>query len=308
MSRIITVGAAQLGPIQKEHTKTSAVERLIALMRQASANGCDLVVFPELALTTFFPRWFVDDITEADHWYETSMPSPETQPLFDEARRLSIGFSLGYAELTPDGHRFNTQILVEKDGSVVAKYHKVHIPGHEHHEPDRPFQHAERYYFEPGPEGFGVWKAFGARVGMMICNDRRWPETYRVMGLKGVEMILCGYNTPIHYVPDPSQDILQGFHNALVMQSGAYQNGTWVVGVAKGGIEEGVDSLGQTCIVAPSGQIVAQAYTTGDELVVARCDLDWCSRYKDTLFNFDKYRRPEVYGSITAQKGVIFED
>jgi hypothetical protein len=308
MSRIITVGAAQLGPIQKEHTRASAVERLMVLLRQASSNGCDLVVFPELALTTFFPRWFVDDITEANHWYETSMPSPATQPLFDEARRLSIGFSLGYAELTPDGHRFNTQILVEKDGTVVAKYHKVHIPGHEHHEPDRPFQHAERYYFEPGPEGFGVWKAFGARMGMMICNDRRWPESYRVMGLKGVEMILCGYNTPIHYVPDPSQDILQGFHNALVMQSGAYQNGTWVVGVAKGGTEEGVDSLGQTCIVAPSGQIVAQAYTTDDELVVARCDLDWCSKYKDTLFDFDKYRRPEVYGSITSQKGVIFED
>lgn len=308
MSRIITVGAAQLGPIQKEHTRASAVERLIVLLRQASNNGCDLVVFPELALTTFFPRWFVDDITEADHWYETSMPSPDTQPLFNEARRLSIGFSLGYAELTPDGHRFNTQILVEKDGTVVAKYHKVHIPGHEHHEPDRPFQHAERYYFEPGPEGFGVWKAFGARMGMMICNDRRWPESYRVMGLKGVEMILCGYNTPIHYVPDPSQDILQGFHNALVMQSGAYQNGTWVVGVAKGGTEEGVDSLGQTCIVAPSGQIIAQAYTTDDELVVARCDLDWCSKYKDTLFDFDKYRRPEVYGSITSQKGVIFED
>ena len=308
MSRIITVGAAQLGPIQKEDTRASVVDRLIALLRQASTHGCDLVVFPELALTTFFPRWFVDDITEADHWYETSMPSPETQPLFDEARRLSIGFSLGYAELTPDGHRFNTQILVEKDGSVVAKYHKVHIPGHEHNEPDRPFQHAERYYFEPGPEGFGVWKAFGARIGMMICNDRRWPESYRVMGLKGVEMILCGYNTPIHYVPDSSQDILQGFHNALVMQSGAYQNGTWVVGVAKGGTEEGVDSLGQTCIVAPSGQIVAQAYTTDDELVVARCDLDWCSKYKETLFNFDKYRRPDVYGSITAQKGVIFED
>ena len=308
MSRIITVGAAQLGPIQKEDTRASVVDRLIALLRQASTHGCDLVVFPELALTTFFPRWFVDDITEADHWYETSMPSTETQPLFDEARRLSIGFSLGYAELTPDGHRFNTQILVEKDGSVVAKYHKVHIPGHEHNEPDRPFQHAERYYFEPGPEGFGVWKAFGARIGMMICNDRRWPESYRVMGLKGVEMILCGYNTPIHYVPDPSQDILQGFHNALVMQSGAYQNGTWVVGVAKGGTEEGVDSLGQTCIVAPSGQIVAQAYTTHDELVMARCDLDWCSKYKETLFNFDKYRRPDVYGSITAQKGVIFED
>lgn len=313
MPRIVTVGAAQLGPVQRDDTRKDVVERLISLLHQAHDHGVELVVYPELALTTFFPRWFVDDITEADHWYERSMPGPDTQPLFDEAKRLGIGFSLGYAELTePDAdgtaHRFNTQILVERDGSVVARYHKVHIPGHEHHEPGRPFQHAERYYFEPGPEGFGVWPAFGGLVGMMICNDRRWPETYRVMGLQGVELILCGYNTPIHYVPDPSQDILQGFHNSLVMQSGAYQNGTWVVGVAKGGVEEGVDSLGQTCIVAPSGQIVAQAFTTGDELLVARCDLDWCARYQDTLFDFDRYRRPEVYGRITSQRGVVRPD
>jgi len=308
--RTVVVGAAQLGPIQRDHTRTEVVRRLVALLQQAAARGCDLVVFPELALTTFFPRWFVDDITETDHWYETAMPSAETQPLFDEARRLGIGFCLGYAELTapdPNGvrHRYNTQILVERDGSVVARYHKVHIPGHEQHEPGRPFQHAERYYFEPGPEGFGVWRAFGGLVGMMICNDRRWPESYREMGLQGVELILCGYNTPIHYVPDPSQDILQGFHNALVMQAGAYQNGTWVVGVAKAGVEEGVDSLGQSCIIAPSGQIVAQTLTTDDELVVAACDLDWCRRYKGTLFDFDRYRRPEVYGRITGQRGVV---
>ena len=53
------------------------------------------------------------------------------------------------------------------------------------------------------------------------------------------------------------------------------------------------------------GQIVAQALTTDDELVVARCDLDWCRRYKDTLFDFDRYRRPEVYTRITAQRGAI---
>lgn len=309
-TRSIVVGAAQLGPIQKHHTRLDVVPRLIDLLREAKSRSCDLVVFPELALTTFFPRWFVDDISEADSYYETSMPSPETQPLFDEARELGVGFSLGYAELTePDSqgvrHRFNTQILVERDGSIVARYHKVHIPGHEHNEPNRPFQHAERYYFEPGPEGFGVWRAFGGLIGMMICNDRRWPESYREMGLQGVEMILCGYNTPIHYVPDPSQDILQGFHNSLVMQSGAYQNGTWVVGVAKAGVEEGVDSLGQSCIVAPSGQIVAQTLTTDDELIVASCDLDWCSRYKKTLFDFDRYRRPEVYTRITGQRGII---
>lgn len=308
MSRILTVAAAQLGPIQREHTRAEVVERLIALLHQAADHGVQLVVYPELALTTFFPRWFLDDITEADHWYETSMPNVDTQPLFDEAKRLGIGFCLGYALLQTDAdgtvHRHNVQTLVERDGSIVATYRKVHIPGHEHHEPDRPFQHAERYYFEPSTEGFGVWRAFDGIIGMAICNDRRWPETYRVMGLQGVEMILCGYNTPIHYVPDPSQDILQGFHNALVMQSGAYQNGTWVVGVAKGGVEEGVDSLGQSMIVAPSGQIVAQALTTDDELVIARCDLDWCAKYKGTLFDFDRYRRPELYTRITAQRGV----
>jgi N-carbamoyl-D-amino-acid hydrolase len=90
----------------------------------------------------------------------------------------------------------------------------------------------------------------------------------------------------------------------LVMQSGAYQNGTWVVGVAKCGVEAGVDSLGQSMIVAPSGQIVAQALTTDDELVIARCDLDWCARYTGTLFDFDRYRRPEVYTRITSQRGV----
>ena len=302
--RNLTVAAAQLGPIQKSDDRKSVVTRLVELLRDAHSKKAELVVFPELALTTFFPRWFVDDITETDHWYETEMPSAITKPLFDEAKKLGIGFCLGYAELTQSGERFNTQILVERDGRVVAKYRKVHIPGHEQHEPDRPFQHAERYYFTPSSEGFKVWSAFNGRIGMMICNDRRWPESYRVMGLQGVELILCGYNTPIHYIPDPSQDILQGFHNALVMQSGAYQNGTWVVGVAKAGMEEGVDSLGQSMIVAPSGQIVAQALTTDDELIVARCDMDWCEKYTKTLFDFDRYRRPEVYTRITSQRGV----
>ena len=62
MSRILTVGAAQLGPIQRDHSRASVVERLIVLLRQAHDHGVQLVVFPELALTTFFPRWFVDDM------------------------------------------------------------------------------------------------------------------------------------------------------------------------------------------------------------------------------------------------------
>ena len=302
MSRVLTVGAAQMGPIQLTDTRSQVVERLIALLRSGSAAGCHLVVFPELTLTTFFPRWWVDDLAEADRFYETEMPGPETRPLFDEARRLGVGFHLGYAELTPDGHRYNTAILVERDGSIVGKYRKVHLPGHSEHEPWRAFQHLERYYFEPG-DGFAVHGAFGGVVGMAICNDRRWPETYRVLGLQGCELALIGYNTPIHYAPDPDQDRLQGFHNRLVLQSGAYQNGMWVVGVAKSGEEEGCALLGESAIVAPSGEVMAQCSTDGDELVVAEADLDLCANYKETLFDFDRYRRPEVYGRITAQRG-----
>ena len=272
-------------------------------MKDASNEGCQLVVFPELALTTFFPRWYLDDVPEElNSYYETEMPGPETQRLFDEAKLLGIGFYIGYAELTAEGQRFNTSILVDESGSLVGKYRKVHLPGHEEHEPERPFQHLERRYFEEGPDGFSVWEAFGGVMGMALCNDRRWPETYRVMGLQNVEMILIGYNTPLHYAPDPAQNPLQSFHNHLVMQAGAYQNGTWVIGVAKGGVEEGVDSLAESVIIAPSGQIVAQAKTSDDELLVADCDLDWCKHYKDTLFDFDRYRRPEMYEFITRQK------
>ncbi len=321
MTRFVTVGAAQLGPVARHEPRSSVVARLIDLLRQGADAGCELVVFPELALTTFFPRWYLDDggaggidavaaagsaeTAELDAYYERSMPSPHTQPLFDAAKELGVGFSLGYAELTEDGERFNTTVLVERDGSIVGRFRKVHIPGHEDHEPWREFQHLERRYFRESDEGFPVFRAFDGVVGMATCNDRRWPETYRVMGLQGVELVLIGYNTPLHYAPDPTQNALAGFHNHLVMQAGAYQNGTWVVGVAKGGIEEGVESLAQSAIIAPSGQIVAQAVTIGDELISARCDLDWCAQYKETLFDFERYRRPEVYGRITTQKGAV---
>ena len=161
---------------------------MLALLHDAHALGAELVVYPELALTTFFPRWYFEDERELDAWFETEMPSVDTKPLFDEAARLGVGFCLGFAELTPDGHRYNTQILVGRDGHEIGRYRKVHLPGHDEHEPWRQFQHLEKRYFEVGPDGFQVWRAFGGVVGMAICNDRRWPEAYRVLGLQGAEL------------------------------------------------------------------------------------------------------------------------
>ena len=315
MSRVVTVGAAQIGGIQRSESRKQVVDRMVALMHQAAGNGCDLVVFPELTLTTFFPRWFMQDQAEIDSFFERQMPSNETAPLFTAAEKLKLAFSFGFAELTEEEgrtRRFNTQILVGKDGQILSRYRKIHLPGHAGHEPWRAFQHLEKRYFEVGNLSWPVKRAGadlqGGLYGMMICNDRRWPESYRVMGLQGVEMILLGYNTPRHNPPAPDHDRLSEFHNQLVMQAGAYQNATWVVGVAKCGVEEGCEMIGGSSIIVPTGEVVGQAITQGDELVVARCDLDVGLSYRNSTFNFARHREPDHYRMIVERKGAVLPD
>lgn len=311
MSRKLITAAAQMGPIARTESRADAVRRLLEMMREARGRGCELVVFPELALTTFFPRWMIEDEAELDGYYETAMPGPATLPLFEAAKALGIGFYLGYAELAVEGgvrRRYNTSILVDRRGEILGKYRKVHLPGHAEPQPGRAFQHLEKRYFEPGNLGFPVWRAFGGTMGMAICNDRRWPETYRVMGLQDVEMVMLGYNTPFGHVGEQAMDSLTLFHNHLSMQAGAYQNATWVVGTAKCGNEEGSTMGGQSVIVAPSGEIVAQAVTVEDEVITAACDLDMGKLYKRTIFDFAAHRRPEHYGLIVQRTGAIPPD
>jgi len=303
MSRILTVAAAQLGPIARAHSRAQVVVRMLSLMEQARGNGVDLIVFPGLALTTFFPRWYLEDQAAIDAFFERAMPSDETRPLFEAAARLRMGFYLGYAELTPDGRHFNTSILVDRSGRIVGKYRKIHLPGHAEHEPWRSFQHLEKRYFEVGDLGWGVWRTLGGNFGMAICNDRRWPETFRVMGLQDVEMVLIGYNTPWHNPPAPDHDRLSEFHNQLSMQGGAYANATWVVGTAKCGEEEGCKLVGNSSIIAPTGEVVARALTEDDELVIARCDLDLGLSYKKSTFNFARHRQPNQYRMIVERTG-----
>src|SRR5882757_1450144 len=280
MSRPLIVAAAQSGAIQKAESRQAVVKRLCDLLDQAHSDGVNFVVFTELALTTFFPRWYMTDPAEVDSWFEREMPNAATRPLFERAAQHQIGISFGYAELTPDGHRFNTAILVDRDGKIVGKYRKVHLPGHSEFDPGRSFQHLEKRYFEPGDLGFNVWRAMGGILGMCICNDRRWPETYRVMGLQGVELVLIGYNTPSINSQKPAEGPEQRmFQHKLSLQAGAYQNSTFVVAAAKCGVEDGYPLFGGSCIVNPDGEIIAVAKTDDDELVVATVDLD------DTRFN-----------------------
>ena len=282
MARTLTLAAAQLGPIQKAEPREEAVGRMVRLMERAHRRGAEAVVFPELALTTFFPRWYEEDVAAADRWFEAALPSPATAPLFDAAKRLGLGFHLGYAEKTPDGRRFNTAVYVHPSGEVVLKYRKVHLPGHSEYDPLRKVQHLEKRFFEVGDLGFPVVRApvggQEANLGLMICNDRRWPEAWRVLGLQRVELVMLGYNTPSLNMDGRGFEAhhLRVFHSHLSVQAGCYQNACFAASVAKAGTEDGHELFGHSIIVNPQGEIMAQATSWDDELIVADCDLDMC--------------------------------
>src|SRR5579875_2894863 len=190
LPRRLHAAVAQLGPIHRSDERAAVVRRLMALLREAHTRGARFVVFPELALTTFFPRWWMTDQAEIDRFFEREMPNAATRPLFDLAAELGVGFYLGYAELAAERgavKRYNTAILVDGNGRIIGRYRKIHLPGHSDHLPEAPFQHLEKRYFDVGNDGFRVWRFCDAIVGMCICNDRRWPETWRVLGLQALK-------------------------------------------------------------------------------------------------------------------------
>jgi len=307
MSRHLRLAAAQLGPLHLSDTRTSATKRLVSLLRQAHGMGAKFVVFPELAFTTFFPRYWYEKQEEVDRqFFESTMPSAETQPLFDEAKKLGVGFYIGYAELArEDGRerRFNSAILVRPDGSIAGKYRKIHLPGHAEHKPEAAFQHLEKRYFEVGNLGFRVWRFMDTITGMLICNDRRWPEAFRVLALQGAEIVALGFNTPTENLHYPEPPGLRVHHHLIMAQSMAFQNATWLVETAKCGAEDGYRMFGHSLIVAPTGEIAAKSLTEDDEVICFNADIDMASDLKRTMFDFAAHRRPEHYRLIVERTG-----
>ena len=302
--RKLKIASAQLGPLNRSDSRAVATRRMVELMRQAHGMGAKFVVFPELAFTTFFPRWWMEKQEDVDaQFFEKSIPSKETQPLFEEGKKLGIGFYVGYAELTPQKQRFNTAILVGPDGAIVGKYRKVHLPGHSEHKPKAAFQHLEKKYFEVGDLGFRVWRFMDTITGMLICNDRRWPEAFRVLALQGAEIVALGFNTPTDNLHYPEPPALRVHHHLIMAQAMAFQNATWLVETAKCGYEDGFRMFGHSLIVAPTGEIAVKSHTEEDEVIVCDADIDLAADLKRTMFNFALHRRPEHYRLIVERTG-----
>jgi predicted amidohydrolase len=283
MARIVTVGAAQMGPNQESTSREEIVERMLALLEQAKAQGVELIAYPEMALTTYFPKKIRKDF---DQFFETEIPPKALEPVLRRAKEAKVAVHVGFCEKA-DGKYFNTALLTDTGGRLVGTFRKIHLPGTK--AADGFAQVYEPYYFAHGDTGYKVFEACGAKVGIAICQDRRYPESYRALALQGAEIILIGYNTPISAL---ALDL-----NELCMRSGAYANACFVVGVAKAGVEDSVELIGGSCIINPVGQVLAKAATTGDELVVSRIDLDQMTPVRKR-WNFLGRRQPQHYAPL----------
>ena len=280
MPRYIKIAAAQMGPNNEGTSREEIVERMLVLLESAAREGVELIAYPEMALTTYFPKKIRKDF---DQFFETDVPPKALEPLLRRAAQARIAVHVGFCEKA-DGKYFNTALLTDRDGRLCGTFRKIHLPGTK--ADDGFAQVYEPYYFAHGDTGYRVWDCAGARVGIAICQDRRYPESYRALALQGAEIILIGYNTPISAL---ALDL-----NDLCMRAGAYANACFVVGVAKAGIEDGLELIGGSSVIDPQGQIVAKASTNGDELVTARVDLDRMTPVRKR-WNFLGRRQPQHY-------------
>jgi predicted amidohydrolase len=272
-----------MGPNNESASREEIVERMLGLLEQAIRDNVALIVYPEMALTTYFPKRVRPDY---DQFFETEVPPKALEPLLRRAGQARVAVHVGFCEKA-EGQYFNSALLTDRDGRLCGTFRKIHLPGTR--APDGFAQVYEPYYFAHGDSGYQVFDALGARVGIAICQDRRYPESYRCLALQGAELILIGYNTPTSPL---ALDL-----NELCMRSGAYANLCFVVGVAKAGVEDGVELIGGSCIISPLGQVLARAATTGDELVVATIDLDQIEPVRKR-WNFLGRRQPQHYAPL----------
>ncbi|EJU01162.1 carbon-nitrogen hydrolase [Dacryopinax primogenitus] len=290
MPRILKVAAAQVGPVHLTSTKEETLKRLLTLFYAAAAQCAQIVVFPELTHTTFFPRHLFSDGLELDKFFE-------------------VDFYLGYGELTPEGKHYNSSFYYSVTlGQIISRYRKVHLPGtfEPFTTPDAVNQ-LEKRYFLPGDIPFKAFRVPGLIdaalkrgntiggptagkgdpiIGQLICNDRRWAEPWRVYGLQGMELMLVGYNTTSHSpglwgsskpmtLEEEYKEVM--FHHTLVMQYNSYSNSCFSVCAARAGADDGKwGMIGGSCIVDPQGHIIAEAKTDDDEVIVTEIDLKYC--------------------------------
>lgn len=273
-SRLVKVAAVQFEPVVGDRSRNlAAMERLI---RTAKAKGAEIVVLPELADSGYMFR-------DAGELSSLSGPIPggvSAETLSSLSAELSIHVVSGLAER--DGDRFfNAAILCGPDG-YIGKYRKLHLWNN------------ENLIFQKGDLGLPVFDLPFGRIGLSICYDGWFPETYRTLALKGAELVCV----PTNWVPPLSAEGAADSMAEVLHRAAAYNNGIYIACADRIGTERGQAFIGRSVIVGPRGPLSGPASADREELIVAQIDMSGVAEAR-SLNDFNHLlgdRRVDVYG------------
>lgn len=269
-------GKQRLGNLNVENIRQFNFDRTVELLKVSARRNVDLVVFPELTLTSFFPYFWIEDDNLLSSFFEKNNLWKEK--VYKKARELNIAIAFGYCQ--QEKCNFNIFDLYNPNEEKNYFYRKVHIPGFDKPRSGEETFQFEKKYFTPG-SGYPVWDVsfknkLKAKIGMIICHDRRYSNPYIMMGLRKVEIILNGYNTPFYLTFNHGLDgDVYKFHY-FPLQAQAIMEGTFIVSVARAGDIFGHKQIAGSCIISPDGEIISKTEKLGEDIIYADLDLDWC--------------------------------
>ena len=276
----LTVAAIQLPLGSSDETEN--IGQVSALVEQASAQGAQVILPPELFSGPYFCR------IEDEALFALARPTaehPSVRAMQALAAKLKVAIPTSFFER--DGqHYYNTMAMIGPDGAIMGTYRKSHIP-------DGP-GYEEKYYFRPGNDGFKVWDLFGHKVGVGICWDQWYPECARVMALMGAEVLL--YPTAIGSEPyDAELDTSRMWRRAMIGH--AVSNCMPVMAANRIGNEEGQNFYGHSFISDEWGDLTAEFGAGETGVLTASLDLARAAKHRAGM-GFFRDRRPQLYGRI----------
>ncbi len=268
--------------------------KIIAAIRQAAAVGAQLVVLQELHNSLYFCQ--VEDTANFD--LAETIPGPSTEYFGALARELGIVLVTSLFEKRAAGLYHNTAVVFDSDGSIAGCYRKMHIP-------DDPAYY-EKFYFTPGDLGFHPIQTSVGKLGVQICWDQWYPEGARLMALQGAELLI--YPTAIGWessdTPEEQERQLRAWQT--VQRGHAVANGLPVIAVNRCGHEDdpsgqtqGIQFWGHSFVAGPQGELLAEAGTT-EELLLVDIDMQRSENVR-RWWPFLRDRRIEEFGGLTRR-------
>lgn len=259
-------------------------------IRQAAANGAQIICTQELFTTQYFCR------TEDCEFFDLAdpLPGPLTEAHQSLAAELGVVIVASGFEKRATGLYHNTAWVIDADGSFLGLYRKMHIPQ------DPGFE--EKFYFTPGDLGYKAFKTKFGTIGVLICWDQWYPEAARLTALEGAEILF--YPTAIGWLPEEKPLLGEAQHCAweTVQRGHAVANGCYVCAINRVGTEGNSEFWGQTFISDFYGQIIVKASVSEETILYADIDLKALEDHR-RIWPFFRDRRIETYGGITRRWG-----